>query len=652
MTFPLVRVIFFVSLLVFCSDGLAGAQEQARLALVIGNAAYDAPATLKNPVNDATDVAEALKKAGWTITLLKDADRRAMTRAVVSWGDDLSKRPNASALFYYAGHGMQVDGSNYLLPIKTVFESVDDVKLDALNLSSITTAIEQSGAQVSLIVLDACRDNPFAKKGTRSLGGGTRGLNIVQGVTGVKDTAVMFSTSPGDVAQDGTGHNGVFTEALLHHILSDAKLEDMFKKVTAEVRQATGDKQKPWINASLGTDFYLLSDGIRQTRAAEAAQKSAEDAKKTEASRQAELDAAIQALAAASAKANAEASAKAEAAQAAQDAKLAALQAQLEAAQKQALAALEAASAQTKAAQEVLAKAQASAPGSDVASLARASGTIHLTDLPLNVSNVDVPGTNVSSNWISDTELTLTEVPVNLALTLQAFDSRRDAPRESVKLRVRPGETVETTVPGGTMAFPWLPSEASVDVTVDQVRLRILSGGEAYQRDGPKTTAKLLAGEYQTSLHLDYLDSDTLPVTISGGKETVVNAFAPFLQKRLETKRDLARKAKSDGEFKTTAGWVSVAVGVLSAITAGTVYSLGTNVYSTYQGSNDASAVNSARSTLTLYGTIWPVAAVVGGVGIVTGAVLVATTPTKKLQDSLNDLDLQIQRFRVATEVK
>jgi uncharacterized caspase-like protein len=157
--------------------------ETDRIALVVGNAAYEAPATLKNPVNDATDMAAALRAAGWQTTLVADVDRRGFLRAISSFRDALSVHTGAQALFYYAGHGMQVDGVNYLIPVKTAFDTIDDIKADAISLQSVSDAVKQADVSVSLVILDACRDNPFAKKMSRSLGG-TRGLTVVNGAGG------------------------------------------------------------------------------------------------------------------------------------------------------------------------------------------------------------------------------------------------------------------------------------------------------------------------------------------------------------------------------------------------------------------------------------------------------------------------------------
>ncbi len=260
--------------------------QGARLALIVGNSTYAGDAALKNPVNDATDMAAALSKVGWKVSLVTDSDRRALNRAIFAFRDALAANEGADALFYYAGHGMQVDGVNYLIPVREVIDTIDDIKSDAVSIQLVTDSIGQGKAGVSLVILDACRDNPFAKKMSRSLGG-TRGLSIVQTGGGSAGSAIMFSTSPGDVALDGNGRNGIFTAALLKYIDSDFKIEDLFKKVTGEVKSASGGSQNPWINASLSVDYYFISDALRATRIAAAA-KVAEAAKQAELAKAAE----------------------------------------------------------------------------------------------------------------------------------------------------------------------------------------------------------------------------------------------------------------------------------------------------------------------------------------------------------------------------
>ena len=274
----------FILTALLCVCGINA--ETSRFALVIGNAAYSGNAALKNPVNDATAMASALKQVGWNVTLATDVDRRSFNRAVSGFRDSLSAHEGADVLFFFAGHGMQADGNNYLIPVKTEFENLDDIKTDAISVQSVTDAIAQGKAGVSVLILDACRDNPYAKKMSRSLGG-TRGLTVVQTGGGAAGSAIMFATSPGDVALDGTGQNGIFTSALLKYISGDLKLEDLFKKVTGDVRGQSAGAQNPWINASLQSDFYFISDDIRAARAAVAA-KAAEETKQAEMAKVAE----------------------------------------------------------------------------------------------------------------------------------------------------------------------------------------------------------------------------------------------------------------------------------------------------------------------------------------------------------------------------
>lgn len=233
-----------------------------RFALVIGNANYEGIAQLKNPVNDANSISAELTNIGWDVTVITDANRREMLRAITGFRDKITNIENSSVMVYYAGHGMQIDGENYLLPVESIFETVDDVEADGIRLNYLTEILEKSTPDMTLIVLDACRDNPFGKTGTRS-SAKSRGLSVVQVAGGEIGSAVIFATSPGDVALDGTGTNGVFTKAFLNHMNSTEKLEDVFRNITQEVRTTTNNKQTPWINASLSSSFYLISDEIR-----------------------------------------------------------------------------------------------------------------------------------------------------------------------------------------------------------------------------------------------------------------------------------------------------------------------------------------------------------------------------------------------------
>jgi len=240
--------------------------DDARFALVIGNAAYDGEAALVNSANDANDMAAALASIGWQVTKVIDGDRKAMNRAVGQFRDTLSGNRNSTALLFYAGHGIQIGGTNYLIPVKGTFETPDDVVNDAVSIQTILNAFDDAKVSTNIVILDACRDNPFVKKNSRSLGG-TRGLTVVNKSPNVEGSAVLFSTAPGDTAADGTGRNGVFTQALLKYVTTNISLQLLATKVTGDVKKITGGKQTPYSSLSLSDEFFLVPASMRTTPA-------------------------------------------------------------------------------------------------------------------------------------------------------------------------------------------------------------------------------------------------------------------------------------------------------------------------------------------------------------------------------------------------
>jgi|GEM_PF-1912240 hypothetical protein len=233
------------------------AQDTSRIALVIGNAKYTDVPELRNSVNDAKDMSAALKRMGWRVIEAYDADRRTMLKNVGNFRDALKGNPNSTALFYYAGHGVQLEGKNYLLPLDEVFEGPDDVKYGAVSLDDVLNAYSEGKALKCVTILDACRENPFDAAKTRAIGT-TRGLSVVPAVEVEGGSATIFATAAGDVAQDGTGRNGIFTAALLKQIESGKSLGEIFTAVAKEVKSVTGGQQNPFINSSgLITDIYL-----------------------------------------------------------------------------------------------------------------------------------------------------------------------------------------------------------------------------------------------------------------------------------------------------------------------------------------------------------------------------------------------------------
>jgi len=236
-------------LLIFA--GAAFAQDaKNRVALVIGNAAYKRSA-LANPVNDARLMAEKLKTQGFEVFASYDAGQHDMKRAVQGFAATLRERgKDAVAFIFYAGHGVQVKGENYLIPVDEHIASEADVDIDAVSLSSIMSMLENSQTRLAIVVLDACRDNPFGYAR-----GGLRGLARVDAPSG---SLVAFSTAPGKAALDGPGGgNSHYTAALAQAMAEPGlKIEEVFKKVRIAVREKTKGEQTPWESTSLTGDFY------------------------------------------------------------------------------------------------------------------------------------------------------------------------------------------------------------------------------------------------------------------------------------------------------------------------------------------------------------------------------------------------------------
>lgn len=220
-----------------------------KLALVIGNGAYK-NFPLKNPANDAYDMATTLRKVGFEVTHCENASQKAMEGAIREFGRRL--RAGGIGLFYFAGHGIQVNGRNYLIPTGTEIANKVDVKYEAVDAGRVLDEMYQAENGLNIVILDACRNNPFA----RSFGTGSRGLARMPAPTG---TFIAYATAPDSIAMDGADRNGVFTKFLLRNIvISGLKIEDVLKRVRIEVMRETNNKQVPWQTSSLTGDFYFV----------------------------------------------------------------------------------------------------------------------------------------------------------------------------------------------------------------------------------------------------------------------------------------------------------------------------------------------------------------------------------------------------------
>jgi uncharacterized caspase-like protein len=229
----------------------------AKLALVIGNGAYRNAPMLPNPANDARAVANALRDDGFQVIEATDLDRVGMERVML---DFLQKAPSAKVrLLFYAGHGMQVDGNNYLMPIDATVASKSTAVFELVDIDRILKGLDDE-AHANVIILDACRDNPFETRISSSRSGG-RGSGLSGYESVGSGTLIAFATAPGNTAADGSGAHSPFTTALLKHIGTPRlELNQMLTRVRIDVAAATGKKQIPWVNSSLLGEIYLSQE--------------------------------------------------------------------------------------------------------------------------------------------------------------------------------------------------------------------------------------------------------------------------------------------------------------------------------------------------------------------------------------------------------
>ena len=254
--------------LVFLAGTLVAGYGQAslgkRVALVVGNGAYKNTIDLPNAPADAKAVAESLRRLGFLVIEGLDLNQSSMTDKL----KEFSRALNGAevGLFYYAGHGLQVGGENYLVPIDAVLKRDSDLEFETVKVDAVLRQLSRE-AKVKILILDACRDNPLAQELARSMTGRSRSTGVAAGMgaidtTNAAGTMIAFATAPGTVALDGTGRHSPFTESLLRHMeTADLDIDLMMKRVRGDVTRTTNNRQQPWTNSSLTAEFHLNPTG-------------------------------------------------------------------------------------------------------------------------------------------------------------------------------------------------------------------------------------------------------------------------------------------------------------------------------------------------------------------------------------------------------
>lgn len=236
----------------------AQAPLDVRVALIIGNSAYPGNMALVNPANDAKAMADVLKRLGFTVIELRDGSKAQMAAAIAKVSDSLKGKQGVGML-YYAGHGLQLDWRNYMVPVDANLKSAADVQQQTIDLSSVVDIFKAAGNRMNIVVLDACRDNPF--------GGTTSSAKGLAQLDAPPSTFLAYATAPGNVAEDGDvkSGNGLYTQFLLQELKRPtAKIEDVFKRVRLNVRKQSNGRQIPWESTSLEDDFFF-NDGVKYT---------------------------------------------------------------------------------------------------------------------------------------------------------------------------------------------------------------------------------------------------------------------------------------------------------------------------------------------------------------------------------------------------
>lgn len=245
-------------IILFLFSGIIGLKAQIivndkRLALVIGNSNYVYSGALENPVNDARAIKTALQGLGFTVLEFENLSQSQMKMAIDDFGRQLKNY--STGLFFYAGHGIQSKGANYLIPVDANIQTEQQIEYDCVQADRVLGFMEAAGSKINIVILDACRNNPFERSWSRAVEGA--GLAFMNAPSG---SLIAYSTSPGRTASDGSGSNGLYTSVLLENMRTpDITILQMFQNVRRTVAEKSSKKQIPWESTSLTDDFYFVN---------------------------------------------------------------------------------------------------------------------------------------------------------------------------------------------------------------------------------------------------------------------------------------------------------------------------------------------------------------------------------------------------------
>lgn len=249
--YGIIIIITIILSMLFTTNLLA----KNRVALLIGNSNYTHGGSLDNPVHDVRALKRALENLGFTVLKYENCSQKTMKRAMDKFGTKLRKKD--VGLFFYAGHGVQVRGHNYLIPTDAKLDNENDAEYDCVKAGRILAKMESAGSRTNIVILDACRDNPFERSWRRGTEG--TGLAFMNAPSG---SLIAYSTAPGRTALDGGGDNSPYTTALLKHIHTpNITVLEMFQRVRSTVKDSSGGEQTPWESTSLMGNFYFTSKG-------------------------------------------------------------------------------------------------------------------------------------------------------------------------------------------------------------------------------------------------------------------------------------------------------------------------------------------------------------------------------------------------------